>query len=28
MKFGADIKTARRLIEKAREIDLEIVGVR
>jgi ornithine decarboxylase len=27
MKFGADLNTARRLIEKAREIDLEVVGV-
>ena len=28
MKFGADMNTARRLIEKAQEIDLAIVGVR
>jgi ornithine decarboxylase len=28
MKFGADMNTARYLIEKAREIDLEIIGVR
>jgi ornithine decarboxylase len=27
MKFGADMNTARRLIEKAREIGLEVVGV-
>jgi len=27
MKFGADLNTARRLIEKAREIDLEVIGV-
>jgi ornithine decarboxylase len=28
MKFGADMNTARYLIEKAREIDLEVIGVR
>ena len=28
MKFGADMNTARRLLEKAREIDLEAIGVR
>lgn len=28
MKFGADMNTARSLLEKARENDLEIVGVR
>lgn len=28
MKFGADMNTARRLLEKARDIDLEIIGVR
>lgn len=28
MKFGADLKTARRLLEKAREIDLDVIGVR
>jgi len=27
MKFGADMNTARYLIEKAREIDLEVIGV-
>ncbi|CAF1052411.1 unnamed protein product [Adineta steineri] len=27
MKFGADMKTACRLIEKAKDIDMEIVGV-
>ncbi len=28
MKFGADMNTSRRLIEKAQEIDMEIIGVR
>lgn len=28
MKFGADMNTARRLLEKAQEIDMEIIGVR
>jgi ornithine decarboxylase len=28
MKFGADMNTARRLLEKAQEIDLEVIGVR
>lgn len=28
MKFGADMNTARYLIEKAREIGLEVIGVR
>ena len=28
MKFGADMNTARYLIDKAREIDLEVTGVR
>jgi ornithine decarboxylase len=28
MKFGADMNTARSLIEKARAVNLEIVGVR
>lgn len=28
MKFGADMNTARRLIERAREIDLDVIGVR
>jgi ornithine decarboxylase len=28
MKFGADMDTARRLLEKAQEIDMEIIGVR
>jgi ornithine decarboxylase len=27
MKFGADMNTARHLLEKAREIDLEIIGI-
>lgn len=27
MKFGADMNTARRLLEKARELDLEVTGV-
>jgi ornithine decarboxylase len=27
MKFGADMNTARRLLEKAQEIDLEVIGV-
>ncbi len=28
MKFGADMNTARKLIDKAQEIDMEIIGVR
>ncbi len=28
MKFGADMDTARKLVDKAQEIDMEIVGVR
>lgn len=28
MKFGADMPTARKLIDKAQELDMEIVGVR
>jgi len=28
MKFGADMNTARTLIDKAQEIDMEIIGVR
>jgi len=28
MKFGADMDTARKLIDKAQEIDIEIIGVR
>jgi ornithine decarboxylase len=28
MKFGADMNTSRRLIEKAQELDMEIIGVR
>lgn len=28
MKFGADMNTARKLIEKAQELDMEIIGVR
>ena len=27
MKFGADMNTARKLLEKAQEIDMEIIGV-
>jgi ornithine decarboxylase len=28
MKFGADMNTARKLIDKAQEINMEIIGVR
>jgi ornithine decarboxylase len=28
MKFGADLDTARKLIDKAQEIDMKIIGVR
>lgn len=28
MKFGADMITARKLVDKAQEIDMEIIGVR
>lgn len=28
MKFGADMNTARRLIDKAQEIGQEVIGVR
>jgi len=28
MKFGADMNTARKLFDKAQEIDMEIIGVR
>ena len=28
MKFGADMNTAHKLVEKAQEIDMEIIGVR
>jgi hypothetical protein len=28
MKFGADMKTAHKLVEKAQEINMEIIGVR
>jgi ornithine decarboxylase len=28
MKFGADMNTARKLIEKAQELGMEVIGVR
>lgn len=28
MKFGADMNTARKLVDKAQEIGMEVIGVR